>query len=102
MKSCAAPTCVRIAGDNWTTPSTFDDSKLKQRSRTSRASPVPLEAGRLRRFSLMVCQSVKARGRTTYNEVADELVADSAGHNVSSKLNVEEKNIRRRVYDGER
>ncbi|KAI3955897.1 hypothetical protein MKW98_006257 [Papaver atlanticum] len=36
----------------------------------------------LRQFSIKVCEKVEAKGRTTYNDVADEL-----------------KNLRRRVYD---
>lgn len=30
----------------------------------------------LRHFSMKVCQKVESKGRTTYNEVADELVRD--------------------------
>ena len=30
----------------------------------------------LRHFSMKVCEKVKAKGTTTYNEVADELVAE--------------------------
>jgi transcription factor Dp-1 len=55
----------------------------------------------LRHFSMMVCQKVEEKGTTTYNEVADELVkkvvADRRKLNPTAKL--DEKNIRRRVYD---
>ena len=30
----------------------------------------------LRHFSMKVCEKVESKGRTTYNEVADELVKD--------------------------
>ena len=30
----------------------------------------------LRHFSMKVCEKVKAKGTTSYNEVADELVAE--------------------------
>ena len=55
----------------------------------------------LRHFSMKVCAKVESKGRTTYNEVADELVAElSAGpENGSPDVAYDEKNIRRRVYD---
>jgi hypothetical protein len=73
----------------------------------------------LRHFSLRVCKKVEQKQRTTYNEVADELVIelmnnresddsdadaqskDSARGSNAKKLNssIDEKNIRRRVYD---
>lgn len=55
----------------------------------------------LRHFSMRVCQKVKEKGVTSYNEVADELVAeesdDAGGLNGSGSY--DQKNIRRRVYD---
>jgi len=55
----------------------------------------------LRHFSMMVCKKVEKKGSTTYNEVADELVAqvieDRQKDNPTGKY--DEKNIRRRVYD---
>ena len=33
-------------------------------------------ANGLRHFSMKVCEKVEQKGRTTYNEVADELVAE--------------------------
>ncbi|CAI8617106.1 unnamed protein product [Vicia faba] len=57
----------------------------------------------LRQFSMKVCEKVESKGRTTYNEVADELVAEFADpiNSVLSpdKQTYDEKNIRRRVYD---
>nr|ADN34085.1 transcription factor DP [Cucumis melo subsp. melo] len=40
----------------------------------------------LRQFSMKVCEKVESKGRTTYNEVADELVAEFAdpGNSVAS------------------
>ncbi|KAL8489339.1 hypothetical protein ACS0TY_024810 [Phlomoides rotata] len=54
-------------------------------------------------FLWIVCEKVESKGRTTYNEVADELVAEFAdpNNNVASsdQQQYDEKNIRRRVYD---
>ena len=52
---------------------------------------------------MKVCEKVEQKGLTTYNEVADELVAEFAvaGTEMVSALDqaYDEKNIRRRVYD---
>jgi transcription factor Dp-1 len=63
------------------------------------ASPVPSKG--LRRFSLKVCAKVEGRGRTNYNEVADDLVADLRADAASGAgdASFDEKNVRRRVYD---
>ncbi|KAL1457935.1 hypothetical protein WDU94_008115 [Cyamophila willieti] len=54
----------------------------------------------LRHFSMKVCEKVRRKGVTTYNEVADELVQEfSEDHNTSSSEQYDQKNIRRRVYD---
>ncbi|KAK9839829.1 hypothetical protein WJX81_004853 [Elliptochloris bilobata] len=56
----------------------------------------------LRHFSMKVCQKVEGKGRTTYNEVADELVHEFAAPSAQgspSSAAFDEKNIRRRVYD---
>lgn len=56
----------------------------------------------LRHFSMRVCQKVKEKGVTSYNEVADELVAeesDDAGAGLNGSGSYDQKNIRRRVYD---
>lgn len=66
----------------------------------------------LRHFAVRVCKKVEESGTTTYNQVADELVNEerinravscssancSTSHSVFATL-VDEKNIRRRVYD---
>uniref|UniRef100_A0A1B0D3R8 Transcription factor n=1 Tax=Phlebotomus papatasi TaxID=29031 RepID=A0A1B0D3R8_PHLPP len=56
----------------------------------------------LRHFSMKVCEKVKEKMITTYNEVADELVAEELNSNRSEPLDptcCDQKNIRRRVYD---
>lgn len=49
---------------------------------------------------MRVCQKVKEKGTTSYNEVADELVLEES-EDAGESLNVscDQKNIRRRVYD---
>ena len=55
----------------------------------------------LRHFSMKVCQKVQMKGKTTYNEVADELVREYAASVLTNPVDqsYDEKNIRRRVYD---
>lgn len=55
----------------------------------------------LRHFSMMVCKKVEEKGRTSYNEVADELVRDVLEDRgtADSATKYDEKNVRRRVYD---
>lgn len=54
----------------------------------------------LRHFSMKVCEKVKEKGKTTYNEVADELVEDEMRRvEQSGDRSFDQKNIRRRVYD---
>ncbi|KAL0136371.1 transcription factor E2F/dimerization partner [Mucor lusitanicus] len=90
------------------------EDQLNRRSstpsqKTSRAAALPyfsnkkqpaLDDGRntkgLRLFSKQVCDKVAERGVTTYNEVADELAAEIQQ---KSTVPVDQKNIRRRVYD---
>ncbi|XP_073481736.1 transcription factor Dp-2 isoform X3 [Aquarana catesbeiana] len=55
----------------------------------------------LRHFSMKVCEKVQTKGTTSYNEVADELVAEftnTTGH-LPTDSAYDQKNIRRRVYD---
>ncbi|KAF8088574.1 hypothetical protein N665_0536s0023 [Sinapis alba] len=75
----------------------------KKKKRGQRATG-PDKTGRgLRQFSMKVCEKVESKGRTTYNEVADELVAEFALPNNDGtspdQQQYDEKNIRRRVYD---
>ena len=67
----------------------------------------------LKHFSMKVCEKVKSKGTTTYNEVADELVAEFSNDPALARQSFEasmslggdgsepfdQKNIRRRVYD---
>lgn len=54
----------------------------------------------LRHFSMKVCEKVKKKGTTSYNEVADELVEEFTNpHIMTSHEQYDQKNIRRRVYD---
>ncbi|XP_053625289.1 transcription factor Dp-1 isoform X2 [Plodia interpunctella] len=55
----------------------------------------------LRHFSMKVCEKVRTKGFTSYNEVADELVLEFAAgmHGSSDSQQYDQKNIRRRVYD---
>lgn len=56
----------------------------------------------LRHFSMKVCEKVKQKGTTSYNEVADELVGEftnTSNMNGTLAEQYDQKNIRRRVYD---
>lgn len=55
----------------------------------------------LRHFSMKVCRKVEEKGKTTYNEVADELVREVLAERGDGEPRgkYDEKNIRRRVYD---
>ncbi|XP_039069052.1 transcription factor-like protein DPB isoform X3 [Hibiscus syriacus] len=73
----------------------------KKKRRGQRAVGGDKSGRGLRQFSMKVCEKVESKGRTTYNEVADELVAEFSdpGSSVASPDQYDEKNIRRRVYD---
>nr|GMC81963.1 transcription factor-like protein DPB isoform X1 [Ipomoea batatas] len=75
----------------------------RKKKRGQRAAGGDKSGRGLRQFSMKVCEKVESKGRTTYNEVADELVAEFAdpNNNLSSpdQQQYDEKNIRRRVYD---
>ncbi|CAD7012199.1 transcription factor Dp isoform X1 [Ceratitis capitata] len=85
------------------------NTKMKSKLHTTHSSPhsnsarrqrKPEKAGKgLRHFALKVCEKVKEKGVTTYNEVADELVAEELNMNSIDSANCDQKNIRRRVYD---
>ncbi|MQL91423.1 hypothetical protein Taro_024028, partial [Colocasia esculenta] len=90
-----------IIGDDAGSPQwTISDKKKKRGVRQANGD----KNGRgLRIFSKRVCEKVESKGKTTYNEVADELVAEFAdpSSNLVSfdKQQYDDKNIRRRVYD---
>ncbi|XP_021733541.1 transcription factor-like protein DPB [Chenopodium quinoa] len=75
----------------------------KKKKRGQRAAGTDKSGRGLRQFSMKVCEKVESKGRTTYNEVADELVAEYADASNALGTNenqgYDEKNIRRRVYD---
>ncbi|XP_077221671.1 transcription factor-like protein DPB isoform X2 [Tasmannia lanceolata] len=79
------------------------DQGGKKKKRAARAVGGDKGGRGLRQFSMKVCEKVESKGRTTYNEVADELVAEFAdpSSNLASpdQQQYDEKNIRRRVYD---
>jgi transcription factor Dp-1 len=79
----------------------------KRAKRTSSLSSSPTKspdskaAKGLRHFSMKVCRKVEEKGKTTYNEVADELVREVMSERSADEPRgkYDEKNIRRRVYD---
>ncbi|XP_009595017.1 transcription factor-like protein DPB isoform X1 [Nicotiana tabacum] len=75
----------------------------RKKKRGQRATGGDKSGRGLRQFSMKVCEKVESKGRTTYNEVADELVAEFSdptnSHESSDQRQYDEKNIRRRVYD---
>lgn len=81
------------------TTTTVNNNNSKKQKTTATTTLV-LEDTRqikgLRLFSKQVCDKVAEKKTTTYNEVADEL-ATEIQHN--SNTNIDQKNIRRRVYD---
>ncbi|CAD6202105.1 unnamed protein product [Miscanthus lutarioriparius] len=94
-----------INGDD--APSSQAPTSKKKRRGTRAVGPDKGNRG-LRQFSMKVCEKVESKGRTTYNEVADELVAEFTGPNNNIEApdpdnpnaqQYDEKNIRRRVYD---
>nr|XP_007157062.1 hypothetical protein PHAVU_002G039800g [Phaseolus vulgaris]ESW29056.1 hypothetical protein PHAVU_002G039800g [Phaseolus vulgaris] len=89
-----------IHGDDAGSQGAVASKKKKRGQRTVGGD----KSGRgLRQFSMKVCEKVESKGRTTYNEVADELVAEFAdpsnGASTPDQQQYDEKNIRRRVYD---
>ncbi|CAN0878716.1 Transcription factor-like protein DPB, partial [Linum grandiflorum] len=94
-----------IHADDAATTTTPQDAAAdnKKKKRGQRAVGADKSGRGLRQFSMKVCEKVESKGTTTYNEVADELVAEFA--DPSSNLagpdqpQFDEKNIRRRVYD---
>ncbi|KAK9826017.1 hypothetical protein WJX74_005693 [Apatococcus lobatus] len=89
----------------------------RKRNARSTGGGVEVGTGRaggkgLRHFSMKVCEKVESKGKTTYNEVADELVAEFSAASLAANnrakqpgspgcgdAQYDEKNIRRRVYD---
>ncbi|WOL06094.1 hypothetical protein Cni_G14826 [Canna indica] len=90
-----------IHGEEEGTPEGAVSGKKKKRS--ARAVGGDKSGRGLRQFSMKVCEKVESKGRTTYNEVADELVTEFTDPNNNpgsqDQQQYDEKNIRRRVYD---
>mmetsp|Transcript_3118 Transcript_3118/g.6784 ORF Transcript_3118/g.6784 Transcript_3118/m.6784 type:complete len:439 (+) Transcript_3118:144-1460(+) len=83
--------------------SSCSDGSHKATRKSSR-NVVEQSAGRsankgLRYYSMKVCEKVESKGRTTYTEVADELVNELSQGDFDTVGQCDEKNIRRRVYD---
>ncbi|CAL9163650.1 unnamed protein product [Musa hybrid cultivar] len=90
-----------IQGEDEGTPEGAVSGKKKKRG--VRAVGGDKSGRGLRQFSMKVCEKVESKGRTTYNEVADELVTEFTDPNNNpgsqDQQQYDEKNIRRRVYD---
>lgn len=97
-----------VASNNGNYANNYTPSKRKKQD--------PKTGKGLRHFSMKVCEKVKLKGVTTYNEVADELVAEFSNDiaalngsmnstfqnnsfNNDNQEPFDQKNIRRRVYD---
>lgn len=59
------------------------------------ASPTCLQQGGLKHFTLRLCELIEKKDVCTYNVISDALIEDLKEESVA----VEEKNVRRRVYD---
>ncbi|KAM0871401.1 hypothetical protein ACQ4PT_039406 [Festuca glaucescens] len=97
---------LEIQGDD--APSSQPAAASKKKKKGTRVVGPDKGNRGLRQFSMKVCEKVEGKGRTTYNEVADELVAEFADPNSNigspdpdnpNAQQYDEKNIRRRVYD---
>ncbi|KAG0516496.1 hypothetical protein BDA96_09G008200 [Sorghum bicolor] len=95
-----------IQGDD--TPSSQPAAASNKKKRGAQAVGPDKNGRGLRQLSMRVREIVESKGRTTCNEVADELVADFSNLNINidspdpdnpCPQQHDEKNIRRRVYD---
>jgi len=89
-----SPTGSQSSGSGVHSPAIGSRKKRRSQNRGSKNKG-------LRHFSLKVCEKVQSKGVTTYNEVADELVAElqkMAAEGQAEGMG-NNKNIRRRVYD---
>eukprot|EP00750_Incisomonas_marina_P021259 INCI4245.2.p1 GENE.INCI4245.2~~INCI4245.2.p1 ORF type:complete len:247 (+),score=51.78 INCI4245.2:141-881(+) len=85
-----------------------ESSTNSKRKKASSSAPADSKFNKgLRHFSMRLCKKVEEKVATTFNEVADEIVAEFAREGAALALNGNqklkkshsEKNIRRRVYD---
>jgi len=72
-----------------------DPQNKKKRKVLGKNNPSEKLSKGLRHFSLKVCEKVERNKITTYNEVANELVTEFSIDDAT----LDQKNIRRRVYD---
>ncbi|KAI0984663.1 hypothetical protein GJ496_001649 [Pomphorhynchus laevis] len=94
--------CPTVCSDtNNLLEATKSSSQIKARTITISSSAVREKNRGLRYFSMRVCDKVKEKVVTTYNEVADELVNEYYSDDINPGFIPTEsaKNIRRRVYD---
>ncbi|KAK1666400.1 hypothetical protein QYE76_054559 [Lolium multiflorum] len=70
----------------------------KNKDRKEKGGAPRITGWGLREYSKIVCEKVEAKGRTTYNEVADEIYSELKSMEHIGQ-GFDEKNIRRRVYD---
>ncbi|MQL73019.1 hypothetical protein Taro_005372 [Colocasia esculenta] len=79
----------------------YEDDKEEITEGAEKKKRVARIVGRgLRQFSVIVYKKVEAKRRTTYSEVADEIIAEFSADGENDNITqYDEKNIRRRVYD---
>ncbi|KAL3219503.1 hypothetical protein MRX96_005790 [Rhipicephalus microplus] len=89
---------------HWSAKRAHEDSDFPDLKRRCKGGGDKGSKG-LRHFSMKVCEKVQRKGTTSYNEVADELVAEFAAPEAAGLRGgtadqaYDQKNIRRRVYD---
>lgn len=87
---------------NWSGKRTLDFPESEYSDGGKRSKKGEKGGKGLRHFSMKVCEKVQKKGITSYNEVADELVAEFSDPQRSMSPTdqaYDQKNIRRRVYD---
>lgn len=97
-----APTCWTPSPMRYKRPGDSSQQETPDNIKRSRRTPSGPEKGNkgLRHFAMLVCEKVKQKHTTTYNEVADELVSEySSSQSHLNDQQYDQKNIRRRVYD---
>ncbi|KAL6845287.1 hypothetical protein ACP4OV_024782 [Aristida adscensionis] len=75
-----------------------EEGEKNKKARKEKAGAQRITGWGLREFSKIVSKKVETKGRTTYDEVADEIFAEVKSMTCNGR-EFDEKNIRRRVYD---
>ncbi|CAO2178774.1 unnamed protein product [Urochloa humidicola] len=91
------PPLPRRGGGGGNAAGRADEGDKNKNARKEKGGAQRIAGWGLREYSKIVSKKVETKGRTTYNEVADEICAE-----LKLTLNgqeFDEKNIRRRVYD---